>query len=418
MKMLGRTSRSRMRAAAFHASACLAFISCLAMIGEARISGRARFVYFYNCAGQILKLNIRTRRAIYLREFSRMEGVPQNVVDGCLCSSLRFDASRGLLYGVFPKEERLTEDGARHYRIIAVQLPNLKSAGVIEIEPPLESPPALLVSNDGRKLFVSYLIPAGEDQPARSVGVITTYDTGSLKVIESFRQPATKDQGQDAGGPVYFSEDAYLGEDGRTIYDRDRIITIADQTATVRSLDRDRILDDSQSSQLRSLEIRNPDTGKPYLAVKYADSAAGRALLFGGSAPEAGDVFFTVGLNDYRASAIIKGPLATSSTLHLTPDARRIVVEEIERQSDNRRTSRTGRALVYDVASGKEIREFRNAQLSDPGSRLLSITPDGSTIFFAVADGLLVADLASGLAENPKAAFQVDQWTRAVFADR
>ncbi|HEU0178734.1 MAG TPA: hypothetical protein VFV58_31105 [Blastocatellia bacterium] len=429
--MLSRTARSRMRTRVFYRilGVWLVFMSCLVLIGEARISVRPRYVYFYNCAGQLLKLDIRTRRVIYRREFSMMDGIPQGVVDGCLSSSLRFDARRGLLYGVFPREAKVTEDGTRHYKIVVFQLPQLKISGTIEIEPPLESPPALLVSEDGRRLLVSYLMSAGEKPPsgAQSTGVIAIYDAASLKVIGSLHLPAApatpalKDDGRGVDGPVYFSEDAYLGEDGRTIYDRDRIITINDQRATLRRLDPDRILDHSPSPQLRSLEARNPSTGKAYLPVKYADSAAGHALLFGASTPGAWDVFFTVNLNDYRTSAIIKGPVVTSSTLHLTPNAKQAVVEEIEKPRKNgedRQPSKAGRVLVYDMASGRQILQFKNAQLSDSRSRLLSITPDGATMFFAVSDGLLVSGPARGLAESPKVAFPVDQWTRGVFADR
>jgi hypothetical protein len=96
-------------------------------------------------------------------------------------------------------------------------------------------------------------------------------------------------------------------------------------------------------------------------------------------------------------------------------------VEEIEKPRKNgedRQPSKAGRVLVYDMASGRQILQFKNAQLSDSRSRLLSITPDGATMFFAVSDGLLVSGPARGLAESPKVAFPVDQWTRGVFADR
>ena len=120
------------------------------------------------------------------------------------------------------------------------------------------------------------------------------------------------------------------------------------------------------------------------------------------------------------ASPLIPVPLDV--ILHLTPDARRLLVEEVDRRAlppgEGPIAVGKGRFIVLALPSGEKVSEFASVDAAGPRGRVLCM-PDARRMFYGNGQRILSFDLDRGAEIGRfESTFPVDEWTQCVFADR
>ncbi len=388
------------------------------------------YVYLINCSGEYLKLDAVGRQSITRGMLSDVIGAKQRstslVANGCFSSDLQYDSNAERLYAVLSKTPKVAEDGGRRFQVAVYQLPELKVVGTIELTQPLVTAPAILLTPDGRNLLVSLQVQGSERDDSSVSKAIAVYDTKALKVLKTIREASA--EGSNLAGAMIsasFSEKAYYGPDGKTIYDNGSRTKITSDMIIKDIPNPLSLLPEQQRSKLRSYEEVDPITGKPWLRYNYVSSAKGKVVLGVTDRAEKKSAFWWVDLTESRTSPLIETSLAIA---HLAPDGRMILFEEIEwreeqvsyNENEKRRSIyKTGSFMIIDALSGERVSEFRHKELAGFWSRLACITPDASSSIYSTRDGLYWVSLKAG--ENPikvKSGFATDQWTQCIFTSR
>lgn len=409
----------------------LLLAACLSILATSTFaaSTHAKFVYFFNCGGDFLKIDLRTRQVVSQWAFSRLAGVaelvPSGRIDGCFLLGARYDAKTLRLYGVFPKNSNVGEDGTRDYQIIVLRLPQLDILGAIDF-PALQYPPAIVVSPDGARLLVAYRDFSSQKETADNtiVSVVAVYDARRLEKIRVVRENTGKDDYL-AGAVINasFSPAAYYGSNTETLYDKDAQIIIKNDRFLKQRLNRFQVLTEAQKRELERFRQVDPLSGQQFLPIHYADSHSGNALLFVGTPPMAEGRIIVVDLSSSRTIAMIEAPPVSATTAHLTPDGKKVVVEHIELRKVNSqrrpRVYKRGGFAVYDVASAKQLKKLKDREeLAGFGSKLICVAPAGDVIFYVADGGLYEINLMKDTAVKLKSGFVADEWTKCVVSDR
>jgi hypothetical protein len=402
-------------------------VSVAAPAVSASASGAA-FVYFFDLTGDYERIALATGEEVAHGQIPAAAGVveplQQSGFDGCIFCEARYDRNLGLLYAVIAKEARISDEGTKHFAIVALALPQMttsasKSSGVAE--------PVVLLTPDGRRLLASYQLNSTDDKAKKMSFALSIYRAPTLKLLRTIHQtttPAAYLAG--AGVKAKLSEQAYFGPDGKTIYDQLSRSELVGYKITKGEIDPSELLAKSGDRLLEP--FRDPQTKAYSFAVSYADSAAGKALVAINAGKNAPQGVLTVDLDTRSLSPVIRVAQVTVSTAHLTPDGRQILIEEFELRhpagakpdEPQQAIFKTGKLLIFNAATGEKVREIVASDVSGFDSRLLCISPDGGLAFFAHTSHLFGVNLVAGTVSqvHTSPGFVFDRWTECVLADR
>ncbi|MBI4639591.1 MAG: hypothetical protein HY731_02790, partial [Candidatus Tectomicrobia bacterium] len=318
--------------------------------------------------------------------------------------------------------------GTMRHHVAIFQLPDWTLVKVFAETPPLEIFPRMLLRPDGQRLLLYYYYyePQPESSDKISVSVITLYDTSSFQVTERHERRLLAKDDQQPGeiGDVYVGPSAYFGMDGVTIYDGLRILK---EGRVTKVIDPFALLTETHRQQLQAVEWVNPQTGERFLpCCKVINGAAGKALLLIGPLyprPDHSKVaLLTYDFTVNQLSPLIFPPshVALGSgwfpNVRLTPDGRHILLEvhdwrprmrsELEKQNGEWKSIdvevtdayKTGEFILYEVASGQEIRRIQKPELAGFFSEIIRIAPDSSFMYYSKEHRLYAVNLL-----NPEA---------------
>lgn len=327
-----------------------------------------------------------------LREFDahRMDGVLIEAV---------YDSRHALLHIAVPRFPFFGPDGTRGYRVASLRVPELEVSSYVDLEK--LGGASLLLSPDASRLLVSYPTTEGEDAEWPNAARLLTLPVTAAGVARAPQADA-----------VATAE--ALGEEARWVAGN----RIVDQTTVF----------DAQGREIRHVVphdtlgawaqaafpdlVRTGANGRPYLDFGYADSAAQRLLFvvnpesYRAAPPHGGLAVFDL-VSD-KAVAIRTpmrhtdryGASAGNATAHLTPDGRRVVVEEHVTTGDPDAFVRrkTGTLRIHDAATGHLL---ATAYLADrPGftgkERVTGFAEREQLLFYGNRDRLFVIDLRTG----------------------
>lgn len=323
------------------------------------------------------------------------------VEPGCNVIFGGLPVANGRLYGVFPsKTVTETANGEIDYQLLVLQLPEMKVAASLPIPKPQPEPPAISVTPDGKRIWVSFRDAQAEAKiPEPSiVSVVEVYDVSTMKRVSSMRESAgIKDIEQlKAVLNVSFGHKAYFSSDGNTLFEGLDATTISGNSMRRRYVNPLEKISFEERSRLKGFEQVDAASQKPWLNYASGDSAAGRTVLRVANAT--GAAYWTVDLRTGSVSPLIMAPL---SIAHLTPDGRTLLLQMAKAIQGNEGASelRAGSQFrLYDVASGKQVGQFENAALGGPAPSggLLCVSPSGGQAVFADGQKVYVIGLPAG----------------------
>ncbi|MBI4641432.1 MAG: hypothetical protein HY731_12105 [Candidatus Tectomicrobia bacterium] len=269
------------------------------------------------------------------------------------------------------------------------------------------------------------------------MSTIIVYDTSTFQVVEKYERRLLEKDYQHPGeiGDVFLTNDAFYGPDGNTIYDELRVIVDGKVTRIVKPVE---LLPEGYRQQLQSLERVNPDTGRRYLLCCHAiGGAQSKVLLMVGSVlpkpgTSKGGIFtydFTTGqfsppvLTSSPATMDVLQVVSWLPNARLTPDARHILLEMHDwRPKEGARKDgayKTGEFILYEVASGQEIRRIQKPELAGFYSGLVAIAPDSSFMYYMKDYRLYAVNLLNPEAPASRVLPEdLETYWSVLFADR
>jgi len=395
-----------------------------------RSAAATEFAYFFNLTGDFEKISLVTGEEVAHGQVPPAVGVVRPLqrsgFDGCVFCSARYDSHLGRLYAVMAKEARGSDDNTKNFKIFALDLPGMKTSASIEVgsDEPIE-----LLTRDGHTLVTSYQSSSKDEKSNELSFGLSIYSAPSLKLLQTIRENIAISSY--IGGAVIktkLSEQAYFGEDGKTIYDQFSKSELEGNKITRGEINPSELLAKSGDKLLEPFRQVNPQTKTFFFDVDYCDSAAGKALVALNPGKNVAQGVMAVDLESKSLSPIIKLAQVTVSTAHLTPDGSQILIEDSELRhpagakpdEPQEAIFRTGKLSIFDTATGAKVREITASDLSGFDSRLICISPDGRLAFIAKGGHLFDVNLGGGTISQKRTSpgFFFDRWTQCLMADR
>jgi hypothetical protein len=369
-----------------------------------------REVFLFDCAGRYLRISIDGRevhaQGKLVDHLSAASGF-----DGCLVSAVQADPLRNLLYAAIAKDPRLDADGRRHYRVVALRLPDLQRLQTHEIDMAVEGDVRLLLSPERDELLVTYSrfeTAGGQGLWRNVVEHLSAPDLRDIRLREDLR-------GESGAGRLpsstALSPAAAWAGGGRIL---DRNLVLDDEGRVLQRLDPYELASPKMRRELRPFE-REEIRGKRYLPMAVADSVGDRALFVVGhdTRQEAEDGRSALWVHDIGAGltfrpVITKDRIAAydptrpeTPTAHLTPDGDQVLVEQFEwRRLDEPEATepmfarfKTGKLHLYDLAAGALARSIVLDPAPGFSARVIGYSPDGTTAFLGAAGRLYAVPL-------------------------
>lgn len=368
--------------------------------------------FLVDCSGRFLRISTVTSQVLAqgtLWDHPSMADfrLPAGGYDGCLVAGIQFEPRRDILYAAVAQEKRLDFEGRRHYRIVALRLPDLRRIGSREIQETVEGGPHLLLVPGHNELLASYSRfeeIAGEGAWRNVMEHFSAPALAPVSINEDLRRMTDDDR---LPSSVALSRSAEWAGGGRIL---DQTWILDDSGRTLERLDPYSLLTPVFKDDLKSLE-RLGDKGQPYLGIAFADSSSQRTLFAIGHETGPGSASKGAALWVYDiSSASSLRPILTKEavaaydpmrrempTVHLSPDGNSILLERFEWRQGDRGTGpqlfKTGLVDLYDIGTRSLIRTVTLKPAPGSSSRLLGISPDGSLALFGTAERLYVAPL-------------------------
>lgn len=398
---------------------------------DEKVARKAQYVYFFGFVGEFLKLDTNTMQVKANWLLPRVEGVSDKVppykAPGTKSAygywfvySLFYESNLGRLYGVFPSPSADLNE-VTDYRLIVFEPTLMNVFKMIEFPKPVSSKPSLFFTEDGEKMIVKYRHCVGENKEpdCDEERVMDIYDAEKLEKVRTVRKPVDEED------VLSFRRKAYLNSDGKAIYDYDLLnlykIIFMDGDVVKENITKeitpDAMLSEDQRRQLKPYETVAPATGKKRLPIHLGPIMSGKTVvtISGG---EQGFVLYVVDLEKQEVvSPLIKTPPRVWR--YLISNGTLLLIEQLYGQD------KTGKFWVYEVSSGKKLREFEYKELSGPykTTEIKCMSLDGSTMIYQAGDDLYLVRLLEnvkpikldfGFQSNTK----LDHWAECVFADR
>jgi hypothetical protein len=302
----------------------------------------------------------------------------------------------------------------------------LSVVGIRDVAVRLSSPASLIVRSRANEVWVNYSVPQGQEGDRSGNHLVSTleiYDATSLEKKTTLTESVNADDFmllRRKLGNAFSPSARYFAADD-AVYESLWRVRMVD--GKPRREDFPSVLTQlspAQTAQLEPLRQADPASGQKVLPLAFGPEAAG---LLVASIPDPGQrrtLVTTFRFDGGGASPLVSVPLDV--VLHLTPDARRLVVEEVDRRvlqpGEGPVAVSKGRFTVLALPSGEKVSEFSSADAAGPRGRVLCM-PDARRMFYGNGQRILAFDLDRG-AElgRVESTFPVDEWTQCVFADR
>lgn len=331
--------------------------------------------------------------------------------DGCLVSAIQTDPLRNVLYAAIAKEPRLDAEGRRHYRVVALRLPDMLRLQVHEIDMAVEGDVRLLLSPRKDELLVSYSryeTAGGQGLWRNVVEHLSAPELRGIRLREDLR-------GESGAGRLpsstSLSPAASWAGGGRIL---DRNLVLDDEGRVLQRLDPYELVSPKMRRELQTFE-REEIRGTRYLPMAVADSVGDRSLFVVGhdTRQEEGADRSALWVHDIGAGLTLR-PIVTKEriaaydptrpetpTAHLTPDGDKVLVEQFEwRRLDEAGATepvfarfKTGKVSLYDVGTGALVRSMTLEPAPGFSARLIGYSPDGKTAFVGAAGRLYAVPL-------------------------
>jgi hypothetical protein len=395
-----------------------ALVAQTANPGAGASSPEAKVAYFFAQNGSFVRLAADGQLTAYWN-LSRTDGSSALLPichegsyagSGCDLISDSLEAGEaGRLYGVLPTKAAPDDSGGREYQVVVFQLPDMRIGVSVPIPGVQLVSPSLLLTPDGQRLFVSYQDRSAEAKATEPtiVSVLDIYDATSLKKLSSMRESVATKTTRVPGGTLVHTVDlplallpqSYFSPDAGMIFNGLLVKTIANSTITDHRVNPLEKLSAGQKEQLTPFQTIYPGTQTPYLNFGAADSAAGKTVVSVANASRNQAAYWTVDLRTSEVSSLIVAPWGV---VHLTPDARLLLIQEAElKHADGQSAPETylkSKFWLYDVDTGKQVGEFTDAALAGSAftNRLLCVSGSGKQFFFAVKDAVHIVRLPGG----------------------
>lgn len=373
-----------------------------------------REALLFDCAGRYLRISADGREvhaqgtlwetALTVDYLSAIGGF-----DGCLVSAIQADPVRNILYAAIAKEPRLDADGRRHYRVVALRLPDLQRLGVHEIDMAVEGDVRLLLSPQKDELLVSYSryeTAGGQGLWRNVVEHLSAPDLRDIRLREDLR--GEYGAGRLPSSTALSPAAAWAGS-GRIL---DRNLVLDDEGRVLQRLDPYELVRPKMRRELWSFE-REVIRGKRYIPMAVADSVGDRALFVVGhdTRQEAGADRSAFLVHDIGAGLTLH-PIVTKErvaaydptrpetpTAHLTPDGDKVLVEHFKWQRLDEPGApvfarfKTGKLNLYELATGALVRSIVLEPAPGFSARLIGYSPDRTTAFIGAAGRLYAVPL-------------------------
>jgi hypothetical protein len=311
-----------------------------------------RYAYFFSL-DQYVKLEISTQRVVTrgsLYDKGELKLLlPASLQKGGPPTLGQYDTNSHRLYFLATQPESYSGDKWKE-RIIIVELPDFKLVGRIDLDHFIVSSVNLLLTPDGRRLFVSY--DFSQNDKDNYVFVREAYDTQSFKLLETKRAVIQRNQRTpDAGRGFKFSAQARFSEDGQTIFDED----VGSSYPQAFGGEEYMITGEQVSKR------KKPDW--PVAVKEFKAKNAGYSPVWSLASPA------RVILLDLKHHEVVI-EIRDSQTGKYSP------------KKVNGDPFTTGRIVFYDAASGGRLRELTMKDLAGDNPNILCLTPDGRIAYF------------------------------------
>jgi len=299
------------------------------------------------------------------------------------------------------KDRDKSPDANRAYQVLILQMPEMKIVGSLPIAQAQPEPPKLLLTPDGKRLFVQLRDPRGESQLSEPsiASIVEIYDTSSLKPIANIREVAKLRDVRTLKTIVNtaFGADAYFDAAADMMFDELTVTAIGDNSMRRQFINPLEKLSSEDRGRLKNFEAIDAVTHKPWLDFVSGGSAAGRTLVRVNNILLKQAAYWTVDLRSGEDSPVILAPF---SIAQLTPDGQFLLLNEakVSENDENPGLLTTKIFRLYEVSTGKQISEFQNEDLvgSVSTNRLLCISAANKRVVFANGKKIRVIDLADG----------------------
>jgi hypothetical protein len=327
--------------------------------------------------------------------------------DGCPVADIKTDTSQNLMYVALAREPRLDVDGKRHYVIASLRLPELSLASEADLEDNLETLPRLLLSEDREQVMVSYSSYEEKGGLPSWRNIINYFTPSRLRRVRREEALRLDVNGTRLPSSMPLSTSATWAS-GQRILDRTFILDSAGRV--LEHIDPYAQLSHEARDRLQAA-LRIGEEGAPYLAIAYADNAAGRTLFVVGDDLVGGHGTSGLWVHDL-STGMSPRPILTSEivaaydpaspetpSVHLTPDGNSVLLEDFEWRPINDRSEggssrfKTGRLSLYSVSAGNLIRTIQLQPAPGFATRMVGFSPDGNFALIGTPELLYVVPI-------------------------
>jgi hypothetical protein len=379
-----------------HVVIAITLVSCCAVFGAplgwaAPGAGSEPALTVLNCDGRYARISAGSGATLGTGLYGELTEA-QSKIDGCMVADV-LDSGRNIIYAVMPESARADENGAQRFFVATLDAGTLKVLHKVAI-PGKHAERPLLLSDVAR---TSFTVASSE---AASWQRLTPKANGSFAP---------------AGAAVTVKEAfpttpfPYINSQGNIA---DGLRLLDTQGRLIREVRPDSILDSALQEKFASLtQIKN--SSQHYYGMIPAAFAADRIVFTVGwdrennRVPAAGVVVYDAIAGRVVSSFLSAFPVAPGyhgesgvPSLHLTPDGRRVVVEQYEwraRSSSDQRQARfrTGRLAIYDAETGTLVGtvDAESAHGSSADGRVVNFSNDSRYLFYWFDKHLFTIDL-------------------------
>jgi len=353
--------------------------------------GTTNSLTVFDCGARYLQLNAPSGAALG----SGVYGVftqSHSRVDGCLIADVA-DKNQKMLYALMPEDPRLDENGEQRFIVGVLDRKTLKVVHKYELPNKQAARPMLLFDSSRQELLVA----------------MDNYETWQRLEIKSDGSLSPSGPSIAIQTPFPTSPVPYIDEQGNIV---DGLRVLDPQGRLIKQVQADAILDPALQEDFASLTLVNGST-RHYYGTIPAASAADRIVFTVGwdteatRVPSAGVIVYDLGAGRVISSFHSVFSVAPGYTgeagvpsLHLSPDGRKIVLEQYEWQPTVGEPSglsrfRTGKIAVYDadtgLLTGTVIMDASHAKNAD--GHLIDFSNDGHSLYYWFDRHLYVIDL-------------------------
>lgn len=376
-----------------------------------------RYVYFFDLAGHYEKVDVSTGIEVAHGQIAAARELTDQVAnfDGCIVCAVRYGPETHRLYAVLANSPRLAADGSNSYRIVSLSDADLNQVAATSEN--LPAAPNILVTSDGSQLLASYQINSPEQKQSETSFALQIYDLPELKLAKTLHE-STKTDAMASGAQVNiaFSHGAYPWTGGE-IVDHFDVISRNGEEFRKSTLNPYELLARVSDGSLMGYRQKGASEGQGFYSVDFADSEAGKILVTlnaGKSGPQGAVVIDAL---THTLSSPIALAGVTVNTVQLTPDAKRVLMEQFTWEKPEGAASPdmnwTGKFFVFDSRNGKQLLTISAEELKGRKITFLGMNGDGNAVYFAKQGELYLLNIDSRHARKiaTHGDFKFDGWT-------